>query len=59
MALVIRVEERELLRSTLDMLDEWIENLEEYKDDYIVPEKSKLGRKEDEDLEPGLTQELD
>ena len=27
--------------------------------DYVVPEKSKLGRKEDEDLEPGLTQELD
>ena len=59
MALVIRVQERELLRDTLTMLDEWIENLEDFKDDYVVPEKSKVGRKEDEDLPQGMAQELD
>ena len=59
MALVIRVEERELLEDTLTMLDEWIEHLEDDKNDYIVPERSKVERKGDEELQPGMAQELD
>ena len=59
MALVIRVEERELLQDTLTMLDEWIENLEDDKNDYVIPERKKVERKGDEDLKPGMTQELD